>query len=87
MKGFSMPHISIPNISIPKISSIKDKVDVNSIKDKINVSSIRNSITSSIPDLDGITKQINLEQIGSDMLKEAINEGIELPSEIRDMIK
>lgn len=78
MKGFSIPNISIPTVSLPSIPSVKNKVDVNSIK-KI--------ITSSIPDLENISKQVNLEQIGSNMLSDALSGGIELPSEIRDMIK
>lgn len=77
MKGFSFPNISIPNISIPNIS----------ISDKINVGTIKNAISSAVPDLSDITKGLNIEETASKMLSEAMEGGIDLPSELNDLIK
>lgn len=77
MKGFSMPSISIPNVSIPKIS----------ISGNIDAGAIKSAITSALPDLSGITDGLNIENIASGMLSEAMGEGVDLPSELGSLLK
>lgn len=78
MKGFSIPNISIPNISIPNIS-------LNGTN--INVSSIQSAIESAIPDIQSIAKSFNIESEASNLLSEALGEGIDLPSELSGLLK
>lgn len=77
MKGFSLPSISIPSISIPSISITKN-IDSNAIK---------SAISSVLPDLSSIANGLNIEGLASDMLSEAMSEGINMPSELKDLIK
>lgn len=77
MKGFSIPSISIPNISIPNISITKS-IDANTIK---------SAISSALPDLSSITDKLNIEGLASDMLSEAMSEGIDLPDELKNLMK
>lgn len=77
MKGFSMPSISIPKISIPSIP----------INTKIDAGTIKNAISSAIPDISNVTDGLNIEELASQMLSDAMKEGIELPPELGDLIK
>lgn len=77
MKGLSIPSISIPNVSIPNISIGKN----------IDAGAIKSAITSAIPDISSITGNLNIEGIASSMLSEAMGEGVELPSELSNLLK
>lgn len=77
MKGFSLPNISIPNISIPKIS----------ISGNINAASIKSAITSAVPDISSITSGLNFEGEASKMISDALGEGIDIPSELSNLLK
>lgn len=77
MKGFSLPSFSIPNISIPKIN-IGTNFDVNSIK---------NMITSAVPDISSLTADLNIENEATKMLSQSMGEGVDIPSELKDLIK
>lgn len=74
---FSIPKISIPNISIPNIP----------ISDSIDAGSIKNAITSAIPDLSSIVGDLGLEGIANDVMSDIMGGGIELPSEIKGLLK
>lgn len=78
MKGISIPSFSIPNISIPNIS-----FDGSS---GINASTIKSAITDRLPDLGKLTGNLNLEETASKMISENLTGGIELPSELSDLI-
>lgn len=77
MKGFSIPNISIPQISIPNIS----------ITGNIDAGAIKSAISSAIPDLSSFTKDLNIEGIASEMLSDAMSDGIDLPSGLSDLLK
>lgn len=77
MKGISIPHISIPNISIPNIS----------ISNGIDTGSIKSAITSAIPDLSNLTSGLNIESLASELLSDAMGDGVEIPSELKSLIK
>lgn len=78
MKGFSIPNVSIPNISLPNISIGSGGVDTGAIK---------SAISSALPDLSNLTSGLNLEGIASDLLSDTLDGGIELPSELNDLLK
>lgn len=78
MKGFSIPNISIPKVSVPNISF--NGTD-------INVSSIESAIKSSIPDLESVVKDFDIEQIASQAVSDFMDGGVELPSELKAFIK
>lgn len=77
MKGFSLPNISIPHISIPNIPISKN----------IDASAIKSDITSAIPDISAITSELNIEATASEMLSDAIGQGVDLPPELKNLIK
>lgn len=83
MKGFKIPNISIPsNISIPNIS-VPNGLSMPSI----DVGGIKSAIESAIPDLSSLTADLNLEDQASSLIQENLAEGIELPSELKGLIK
>lgn len=77
MKGLSIPNISIPNVAIPNISFNNGGIDTGTIK---------NAIMSAIPDISNLTDNIDIQQAASDLLSENLAGGIEIPSELKDMI-
>lgn len=77
MKGFSIPNVSIPNISIPNLS----------IGSGISAGTIKSSITSSLPDLKNLVGDLNIENVASEMLSNALSDGIDLPSQLNDLLK
>ena len=77
MKGFSMPNISIPNVSIPNIS----------IGSNIDAGAIKSAITSAIPDLSDLTSGLDIEGKATEMISDAMSGGIELPSELSELLK
>lgn len=77
MKGFSIPNISIPSVSIPHIS----------ISGGIDAGSIKSAITSALPDLSSVTKGLDIEGVASNLLSEAVGEGVDLPPEITNLLK
>lgn len=77
MKGLSIPNISIPNVSLPNIS----------VSGKIDAGAIKSAISSALPDLSSITDGLNIENIASGMLSEAMGDGVELPSELSGLLK
>lgn len=78
MKSFSIPKISIPNVSIPNISIGSGGIDAGSIT---------SAISSAIPDLSNITSGLNLEGVATDLVSDAISEGVEIPSELKGLLK
>lgn len=77
MKGLSIPSISIPNVSIPKIS----------VSGNIDAGAIKSAITSALPDLSSITDGLDIQSVASNMLSEAMGEGVELPAELGSLLK
>lgn len=73
----SLPKISIPNISIPNIP----------ISGSIDVGSIKSAITSAIPDLSSVVGDLGLERMADNVLSEILGDGIEIPSEIKGLLK
>lgn len=80
MKGFSIPSFSIPKISIPNISFSEGSVNTN-------IGSIKTAVTSAIPDLSNLTRGVDLQGAASNLLSEQIGEGIDIPSELSDLLK
>lgn len=77
MKGFSIPSISIPSISLPNISFS----DIG-----VNTGAIENAITSALPDLGGLVDGLNLKEQATELLTGKLSEGIDLPSELTNLI-
>lgn len=73
----SLPKISIPNISIPNIP----------ISDSIDVGSIKSTITSVVPDLSSVVGDLGLEGMANNVLSEVLSGGINIPSEIKGLLK
>lgn len=77
MKGLSIPKISIPNVSIPSVP----------VSGHIDAGSIKSAISSAIPDLSSITDGLDIKSVASNMLSEAMGEGVEIPSELKNLMK
>lgn len=78
MKGFSIPNVSIPKISIPNISVGSGGIDTNTIK---------SAITSALPDLSNLASNLDIENKASEMFSDAMGDGIELPAELKNLLK
>lgn len=72
-----IPNISIPKISIPNIP----------ISDSIDVGSIKSAISSAIPDLSNVARDLGLEGMAKDVMADILGDGIEIPSEIKTLLK
>lgn len=77
MKGFSIPNISIPNISIPNIS----------VGNGIDAGTIKSAITSAVPDLSKLTGNLDIEKMATELLSNAVSEGVEIPPELSNLLK
>lgn len=54
----------------------------------INAESIKNAISSSVPNLESIAKEIDIESTATQLLSDAISDGIvDLPSDIKNLIE
>lgn len=77
MKGFSLSGIKIPNVSLPNIT-FSGTSDGNTIK---------SAIKSAVPDLSSLAGKLDLEKMASSMLSDATSEGINLPTELNNLLK
>ena len=78
MNGFSIPKINIPKINIPNISIGGGSIDTGAIE---------SAISSALPDISSITNGLDIEGMATEMISDTIGDGIEIPQELKNMMK